>query len=676
MRRFMGCLVGSLVLISGLNAQSAAPVLEPITPENVTRLVALVTLPGTPAPLFEDTSAFNDSSEPVSSIVTTSDEHGIEVQLSPEHPIMSLAFPEPRPHTHLVADLSPDERFLAVTLYQKDDPEGATTYVWEIAPATPVLRISAMTLSGRVTWRPDGQQVAIDSNIYDLQTGMLLFQHSVGVQSTELSPCDESRRSVHYAYLSWSPDSTQYAALDYGVCGSEENSFAIFDSRDGSRLLELSQSSLFILQPLLWSADGQRLTSGPSSWSAVTGYRTGYLTHEQMDRGEPQTMWLPDSRSLLSIDSYGMPGIPYTRLYKWDAESGTTLWQLNFWQNTTVSRIDDNTLTLASGFAQLTVDLEIGQILQADPYQRPEPFDHMAWSPDSQRLVIAGDGPGQPTLQMWTRETLLTDTTRAPLWQVNRDWFAHEKAMETELSSQFIPQWRDNSTFATVTWGYVLQQVFTVEQWQADSGDSQGILNPSFESPAFLSPDQTQLIVLPSDNQIQLIDVETQAVTATLDLSSLRQMLRAEWSPSGEWVALHNNYNDFDTDQTAVVLWHVTEPASPPIIIEAALSEHVFWSPVGNDIIFDSHNIYTLPEGEIAASMGRIGLMGVWSPDGRMFLKGYEKSLIFWDVRQGLEVARIPTQGLTRVSWSPDGQIIATIHKDGQLTLWGIPLKP
>jgi WD40 repeat protein len=161
----------------------------------------------------------------------------------------------------------------------------------------------------------------------------------------------------------------------------------------------------------------------------------------------------------------------------------------------------------------------------------------------------------------------------------------------------------------------------------------------------------------------------------------------AQWSPDGSKLAI--------ADTNILSIW---ETATGDLLFEtndvievAALA----WSPdstrlafgnvaslgldrVGNIIFAPTIQVVDLSTEEIVTAIeGEIGVVKAmsWSPDGQLIATdSLDGIVILWDIESGTPITHIEGHNdeITSIKWSPDGRLLASASRDGTAKVWDV----
>lgn len=148
-----------------------------------------------------------------------------------------------------------------------------------------------------------------------------------------------------------------------------------------------------------------------------------------------------------------------------------------------------------------------------------------------------------------------------------------------------------------------------------------------------LSPDGSRVTVATLSGA-RIIEVQTGEVEMEFDREQLSQMVRPEWSPTGDLIATRT--------RTAIHLWN---PATGELQRSLDLGTLGARGPV---------QVAWSPNGQRIAALGRVGALNIYRVEGGT-----------------VEFQTQAHQGVAaHIAWSPDGSLVATGGNDGLVKLW------
>lgn len=602
--------------------------------------------------------------------------------------------------------VSPDGHYIAIS-FQPIDEEGTyDTVVWSIEsnPAKQIIGAKGKAIN----WRPDSRQIAIDSSIYDVQIEEHIFDHVSEARSgsTEIDWCDGATETTGGdPKISWSPDSTQYAAIAYYICASSRIGYGIFDADDGSLIVELSNSEYdTIWTTLSWNSSGTMVNRDARTWSASSGLPVAWLRYDRYQAIDlPSTSWIPNSNDLLSVQRDGWDGATL-RIYKWDGTSGLVIFEAEF-RNASVSEINHDTIVVGVGFARIILDAGTGEFLRTEPTEQP--FGrHIAISPDSSKLLLVDDGPPDPFMQMWDMNDLLTGDDPAPIWQANGDWFSYEAQLQDYVVTDSIAIWLNVDEFFTYVQNFAsydlqdAQPWGRIQRWDANTGEalaevywSQDLDKEHFVDElvrAVPNQDLTRIAEFVQPDTIRILDAKTLEEQLQLTGTTLPEKPTGFWSPSGDRLAVIEDWGGYGTNE--FILWHLEQPNNSQIMVVEDAPEinragdirEIQWHPTEDYLATMQRYQMTIINVDSNQALNTItsdswvGVYGaIWNPAGTLMVSATNnlQILLFHDVTGATELARFTMPRNFHVEgwqWSPDGRLL--ILTDGfRLLLLGVP---
>lgn len=191
-----------------------------------------------------------------------------------------------------------------------------------------------------------------------------------------------------------------------------------------------------------------------------------------------------------------------------------------------------------------------------------------------------------------------------------------------------------------------------------------------------LSPDGRQLAVLDGGRNLQLYDLATERLLATVATNHL--VFRLRFSPDGTRLAAAGQ-------MTAAKVWNLASPGSAPRVFR---SPHNVWdaafTPDGTTLVTaGSHQQLELWEAATATPRGVLSGHDneVWTvaatPDGRRLVSGgKDQTVRLWPVTAGREVPAVPAWRYAPPRFSPDGRHLLTYAQTnwrGAALVWELP---
>lgn len=479
--------------------------------------------------------------------------------------------------------------------------------LYTLQPQAPLLGAIPMT------WSPNGNRIAIGGSdskivIWDITTGQFIASFEGHTDSVEV--------------LAWSPDGSRIAgaskpysrdkALRIWDVSTEENTL-VFDSdgltsiiwsSDSSRIIGVSlhntvrawdlstgqSSALFemsggLSEPFAWSRDGNFLARSSRQAADVWDMRTGQLI-STLEGHSPEVSlvaWCPcnDKLATVNLDE------PAIRL--WNPQNGELLHILEPPSSQTVS--------------------------------------NLAWSPDG-RFLASLSTEALSLIDIWdfsSDQSLLTPLT------------IHYEGIATSIA------WStDNQHLANVS-GYDRDR--TVLIWNALNGNLVSRIpeNTSLVLSLESNPAANQLAVMREDGTIQIWDMTTLSISATLsaERNYPQPLAILAWSPNGQHLAGASGGRV--NEPSFAWTWNV----NTNVLSDLFQGYHQGWI---NSLDWNTDSI----------------LLGSSGED--------DSTIHIWDSISGQLLLEINRFGdwVTSVSWSPISNKLATGSLDGTIRIWEI----
>lgn len=214
----------------------------------------------------------------------------------------------------------------------------------------------------------------------------------------------------------------------------------------------------------------------------------------------------------------------------------------------------------------------------------------------------------------------------------------------------------------------------TVRLWDVESGQQEVMIdgiNTDGAINAYLSPDETRLVVYAFDGGARIYDASTGAFI--LELPHAAPVESARWSLDSTKIATgatDGSLTLWDAE-TGSQIWRQVEHTNTLYWLD--------WSPDGAQIAAVSHDktgsIWTADGKLITRLEGHSAEVSDirWSPDGaRVCTAGWDNTGRIWDVQTGeaLVILRGHTNWVVRCQWSLDGHSILTMSLDATVRFW------
>ena len=478
-----------------------------------------------------------------------------------------------------------------------------------------------------VRMSPDGRWIAVTSvrnptirivEVASLRTSQVLLGHRGPVCS-----------------LAWTSDQRLISA-------SKDRSLRIWH-RDGSteRVIQLPQPAVdFALSPdqksvlvnypapttEIWSLDGRRLATfskaRPQVWSPDGTLVAGSEEHSTPERRGLVRIWQADGKRGPLLDTMitnsSPEAIGWSPDGKWLACAGVD-GKIRLWK--------------PDGTAGPVIEGHSGEV------------SRVAWGPNGQWLASSGK---DSDLRLWR-----SDGTAGPIlkgsservialaWSPNGRYLAWvEGGPRWTPTSESVRIWEIGTTprQSAKASGFVSPHDIT---WSADSnciafGDSRGTL-ATLDTTGKLGPRQTPATISVFDVDWRLDGARLAAICS----DGFAFFFRADGSPVGR-------------------------------IKKASCHAHA-WHPDGQTMVIGSA-VWDVDQGKELRKLDRElsdSPAMTWSPDGRRLAAAVGNTVQFYDAsgsRSGLLQGH--ESGVASVAWSPDGSLLGTLSRDGEVRVW------
>jgi WD40 repeat protein len=471
-----------------------------------------------------------------------------------------------------------------------------------------------------ITWSTDGKRLVVANGdgiyqVWNTASGQLL--------STHVSP----QRSLYIAVLAWSADGQRILSTILGP----RTTIDVWSAATGKTLATFSHSS-----PVAASQDGQYVAVGTGGkvqiWDAAAGKQL--LTFDTQTDSVMRLDWSPDGRLLAATTEKQTAG-------------GATDSTVQVWQAAT------------------------GQFLSTDRSPSSSLIDHLAWSPDSRRIVsVTGAGFGSHPIiaQVWDAAsgTLLFTTPDEHVTSVA--WSPDSKQLAV-AGQQMQMQTLDAATGRTVL-------------TYADAVD-QNMVSWSPDGASLASTDATGTTIWKASAD--------QRVTA---IAARHQIERSvTWSPDGKHVAAEGGgtfdpgvwksttgenlgYFAFYHEFFAIAFYNtITAVAWSPDGLHLAMSRFDRFVTPAQVIVWGNQPMPCGPDACFVSGGSQSGMITAlaWSPDStRIASASSDKSVLVYDVahQKSLLLYRGHTGAVFAVAWSPDGKYLASAGADKSIQVW------
>ncbi len=183
------------------------------------------------------------------------------------------------------------------------------------------------------------------------------------------------------------------------------------------------------------------------------------------------------------------------------------------------------------------------------------------------------------------------------------------------------------------------------------------------------SPDSQKIACACSDGLVRVLDSNTGMSSIPYPAHD-RAVESVAWSPNGKYIASAAN--------GIVHIWHAKSRNTARIYREhQATITSLSWSPDSWFLVscgVDGHvRVWHAFSGRTVFDCTLDAVRCVaWSPDGRFVSAGSWNAVHTWYLAHGrlLNVYREQAQLITMLSWSPDGQLVASSASDGTVHVW------
>lgn len=438
-----------------------------------------------------------------------------------------------------------------------------------------------------VAWSPDGSRLLTGSSdctarIWDAHTG----GHSV-----ELTSDNEKIHAV-----TWSPDSEQVAI------GGSRGRVTVWNSATGTQVATFTGGNK--MWSLAWSPDGDRLLACVDDhavmvWDIRNGSRLEVLTTDSQ-----AAAWSPDSTRLLTGGAAGITEVVRdvngSNLFRLSGTSSAT------WVYSVAWSPNGTRLAVANVQGTTIWEADTGRYLHALA-DESRFGTHVAWSPDSTRLITG------------------YETHPARVWDADTGAYLHTLADHAESAS-------------TATWSPDGSRVVTgsiseaLQVWDAIDGQLLHTFSDELREDWTIawSPDSTRILGGSRSGIVQVWDADGNELRTLTD--HVGDVAAVAWSPDGTRVVTCNYRGS---------MW-VWDAWTGEQLLNFAGHERgtntVSWSPDGTRLL----------------SGGSDWTARIWDAD-----RGEELLLLAGH-----------TDSVQSVAWSPDGTRLVTGSGDGTARVW------
>jgi WD40 repeat protein len=313
--------------------------------------------------------------------------------------------------------------------------------------------------------------------------------------------------------------------------------------------------------------------------------------------------------------------------------------------------------------ASLLLTLHVFAVLAQAPAPSQNDINDLAWSPDGATLAV-GTGAG---VWVYDAKNLQAPPKAYPIGYV--------AALAYSQDSAWLALGTNQGTVVVID----LQSGQTLATWQVQPSTAEAPV--TVQSVAFSYDDK--LIAAATSRNMTAV-YELQAEEALWEDTTGNQPLVVRFNPDDKILAVGNASQSIDLRDVlsgkVVYHWRI-EPMALNIVYDMA------FNPLGDRLLIagDAKRIFALDVdfGERAFvwdTRNTISYAVDWSPDGRRVavvnesLADSSQDVIqVWEARfNGSEVATITNYGgkIRGLAFSPDGERIATLTKDGTLRVW------
>jgi RNA polymerase sigma factor (sigma-70 family) len=527
--------------------------------------------------------------------------------------------------------------------------------------------LSDGTVSHTLRFCPDGKLLAVSglqhSYVLDTATGKALHHFKTELVST----------------LALSPDGALLVMSVWKGKGSQAHELQVRSVRTGE-ILRRQEASPCIINAIAFSPDGKLLATDSANeiilWEAATGKVRRRIV-PQKEGVIASLAFTPDGKTLLA-------GSPGDKVHVWDVVTGRELRQLDSRISTMLSP-DGKMIVGETGpnIFQL-FDFATGQALFPDRPGHDAPVNAVAYSPDGNLLVSAGENR-----QIWLWET----ATGKPVRRIRETSVRGVAFSPDGQRLALLSPGRDDYESGDETPGedIRIREVATgKELFRLAPGDLHGVNALAY------SPDGKLLVTADWKSStgkdagicnLSVWDASSGRLLRRLAIPGIYPWCLA-FRGDGRTVAVGG------ADSSPIRLWDLTrgeEVLSPHTKERDVLS--LAFSPDGRTLVSGGVDrvvrLWEVATGkEILALKGHPYLVAAvaFSPDGRIIASGDDlnlevfykegpKRIRLWDAATGEEIQHFQGHNSSVLShaFSPDGARLASGLRNGTVLLWEVP---
>jgi WD40 repeat protein/serine/threonine protein kinase len=546
----------------------------------------------------------------------------------------------------------PRMRELLAHWLPKDESPDRRGWEWFYINSLPYQNVRTFTESGRngrpstVAWHSTSNRVAEGTS-----DGLIRIW-DVDRQQTILTLSGPPPVGPFWGvrWLAWSPDGSKLAA------GFNDTTVHVWETASGKELTVFRQHKSPVIS-VAFSSDGKRLAAcGQDGSIKIWDLDTGRLTEEVIHPGNVSACaWSPDDKLIAAGHFNGTVTVSGAKA---GAKVVTLRGHVDIVYHLAWSPDSARLLSTGGDFTALVWDVA-SEKTDLPPLRHSHGITSAAWEPSGQRLAT---GSFDQTIKIWDATT-------------GRETLTLRGHVETVTSLAWGPGGRLASASndgSLKIWGVVRDQ-----EWSALPAHGVRTTSVSW------SPDGKRLASAGDDGIIRIWDPATrEEVVAPLKGHDERRVIpqfglirSLAWSPDGTHLASAGL-------DGAVKIWDVAGSRE----VFALPADHgsvwsVAWSPDGSQLAVGSDDgsirvvaeLKETPKVQVfKAHQGRArGL--AWSPQGdRLASVGLDGLVKVWDPVRSVEVAKMQGHqgGVFTVAWSPDGKRVVSAGNDHFVIAW------